>query len=183
MDVADVVTALVNSRAIRADDPSAREDLSSPAALDAWWRRHVGTSWPGHAAQADLDAVLAVREGLRALLAPNNDAVAAGDDAAIAAFDAVAAGLPVRFAPAGQPALVPLSTGTPAAALAELLGRIAVLVADEPAWRRLKVCRDPACREAFRDTTRSRTRTWCSMELCGSRAKQRTFAARHRAAR
>jgi len=177
---AELITALVNTRAILADNPYAREDLDSPFSLDRWWNRHAGASWPVPAGASDLDAALAVREGLRALLARNNDAETPGDVEAIARLDAVAADLPLRVSALGapRPRLVPVTAGSPAEALADLLGRVAALGHDTGEWARLKVCRDPQCREAFVDTTRSRTRTWCSMELCGTRAKQRAFAER-----
>ncbi|HYH51840.1 MAG TPA: CGNR zinc finger domain-containing protein, partial [Acidimicrobiia bacterium] len=43
-----------------------------------------------------------------------------------------------------------------------------------------KVCRQPDCRWAYYDESRNRSRTWCSMESCGNRAKARSFRQRHR---
>jgi predicted RNA-binding Zn ribbon-like protein len=42
----------------------------------------------------------------------------------------------------------------------------------------VKACEGPACTLLFADHTRSRARRWCSMALCGNRAKQ--AAHRHR---
>src|SRR5262245_46744171 len=42
----------------------------------------------------------------------------------------------------------------------------------------VKACEGPACTLLFADHTRGRTRRWCSMALCGNRAKQ--AAHRHR---
>lgn len=42
----------------------------------------------------------------------------------------------------------------------------------------LKACEGPTCTLLFADHTRSRARRWCSMALCGNRAKQ--AAHRHR---
>lgn len=178
----DLVVALVNTRAILADDPYAREDLGSPSALCTWWAQNAGTEWTTPPREGDVRSAIVIREGLRALLARNNDSAVPGDLEAIARLEAVAADLPMRVSVLlpSRPRLVPSALDSPAAAFADLLGRIAVLAQDERLWSRLKVCRDPHCREAFRDVTRSRTRTWCSMEVCGSRAKQRTFAERHR---
>ncbi|WP_221891064.1 CGNR zinc finger domain-containing protein [Microbispora sp. KK1-11] len=39
-------------------------------------------------------------------------------------------------------------------------------------WARLKVCVNDDCQWAFYDNSRSRTGRWCSMRLCGNRAKQ-----------
>ena len=46
------------------------------------------------------------------------------------------------------------------------------------AWPRLKACTDEGCQWAFFDTTRNRSRTWCSMEECGNREKTRRYRAR-----
>jgi predicted RNA-binding Zn ribbon-like protein len=65
------------------------------------------------------------------------------------------------------------------------------LEVDDPAWRpavmaaanllellaetpdRVRRCQNPACVLWFFDTTRNRTRRWCSMAACGNRAKAR----------
>lgn len=44
--------------------------------------------------------------------------------------------------------------------------------------RRLKQCRGDHCGWLFFDATRSRTRRWCEMRVCGSRAKIRRFRRR-----
>ena len=46
--------------------------------------------------------------------------------------------------------------------------------------RRLKQCAGLHCGWFFLDETRSRTRRWCDMRVCGSRAKTRRFRQRHR---
>jgi predicted RNA-binding Zn ribbon-like protein len=45
-------------------------------------------------------------------------------------------------------------------------------------WQRLKVCRATGCRWAFLDISRSRM--WCSMNMCGNRMKTRAYCARQR---
>jgi predicted RNA-binding Zn ribbon-like protein len=47
---------------------------------------------------------------------------------------------------------------------------------------RIKLCADPTCRGLFVDISRPGKRRWCSMSLCGNRAKSKTFARRHRTA-
>jgi predicted RNA-binding Zn ribbon-like protein len=42
----------------------------------------------------------------------------------------------------------------------------------------MKACEGPACTLLFADHTRGHTRRWCSMALCGNRAKQAAY--RHR---
>jgi predicted RNA-binding Zn ribbon-like protein len=43
---------------------------------------------------------------------------------------------------------------------------------------RIKLCQSETCRMAFYDQSRNGSRSWCSMEICGNRAKARTFRAR-----
>ncbi len=45
-------------------------------------------------------------------------------------------------------------------------------------WSRVKLCASETCRWAFVDESRNRSRTWCSMAVCGNRAKARAFRAR-----
>jgi predicted RNA-binding Zn ribbon-like protein len=63
------------------------------------------------------------------------------------------------------------------AAPARLLAVVAEAMA-EGTWTRLKACREPSCRSAYYDHSRNRRRTWCSMDICGNRAKAR--ASHHR---
>src|SRR6266700_4088888 len=47
--------------------------------------------------------------------------------------------------------------------------------------RRLRKCANPICRLMFYDTSKAGRRRWCSMQLCGGRAKVRAFYQRRRA--
>jgi predicted RNA-binding Zn ribbon-like protein len=62
----------------------------------------------------------------------------------------------------------------------ELLGPIAEVAADllcNQDFRLIRACEGPACTLVFLDRTKSHKRRWCSMAVCGNRAK----AAAHRA--
>jgi hypothetical protein len=48
-------------------------------------------------------------------------------------------------------------------------------------WDRLKICAAGECRWAFYDRSRNRSRTWCSMRVCGNRTKARNWRQRTRA--
>jgi predicted RNA-binding Zn ribbon-like protein len=52
-----------------------------------------------------------------------------------------------------------------------------LLVSDQ--LDRIRVCADPQCGWLFLDSSRNRSRRWCSMESCGNRAKARRFYQRH----
>jgi predicted RNA-binding Zn ribbon-like protein len=58
-----------------------------------------------------------------------------------------------------------------AASLAMMLGR------DDRS--RYRSCANETCRFTFYDDSKPGTRRWCSMELCGGRAKARAFRLRH----
>jgi predicted RNA-binding Zn ribbon-like protein len=47
-------------------------------------------------------------------------------------------------------------------------------------WDRFKICPADACRWAFFDRSRNRSRTWCSMQVCGNREKARAWRERAR---
>ena len=55
--------------------------------------------------------------------------------------------------------------------LAELDGR----------WERLRVCHDETCTAVFFDRSKNRSGKWCSMAVCGNRAKVRAFRERQAA--
>jgi len=63
--------------------------------------------------------------------------------------------------------------------IAEALARF-VCSAD---FRYIKACQGPRCTLLFADQTRSRARRWCSMAICGNRAKQAAHRRRIRATR
>jgi predicted RNA-binding Zn ribbon-like protein len=51
------------------------------------------------------------------------------------------------------------------------------LLDEHPA--RVRKCANPDCPFRFLDTTRSGTRRWCSMTVCGNRLKARRHYQRH----
>ncbi|MBX6384017.1 MAG: CGNR zinc finger domain-containing protein, partial [Microbispora sp.] len=62
--------------------------------------------------------------------------------------------------------------------------RIAALIPAARAdgtWSRLKVCAESTCQWAFIDSSKNRSRSWCSMRVCGNRAKTRAYRARRQA--
>lgn len=66
---------------------------------------------------------------------------------------------------------------TPEALLLPIGQALAQLVCTED-FSDVKACEGPACTLLFADHTRGRARRWCSMAICGNRAKQ--AAHRHR---
>jgi predicted RNA-binding Zn ribbon-like protein len=120
--------------------------------------------------------VLEVREAFRAVLHANNGAPV--DQAAIDVLDAAArdAELTVRWDTTGGAELAPARSGLEGA-FGKLLA-IAYRARIEGTWARLKACPDEGCGWAFYDRSRNRSSTWCSMAVCGNRAKARAFRER-----
>lgn len=70
----------------------------------------------------------------------------------------------------------PASHGIPAALAA--ISATAALAQAAGTWKRLKICAAPDCRWVFYDTSRSGAGRWCSMRVCGNRAKTRAYRQR-----
>ena len=92
---------------------------------------------------------------------------------------AAAAGAPRPAAPEVGVA-VDLAAGarlTGATVAARVAAAVATLAA-EGRWERVKICPADDCHWAFYDHSRNRSRQWCSMEVCGNRAKARNHRLR-----
>src|SRR4051812_5677098 len=153
-----------------------REDLPTPAALVTWLDQrglHPGT----RATAAEHEEAKRVREALLDLLLAHNE-VETNLHAASAVLDHAAnsAGLAVRFAD-GAAAVEPSASGV-RGAVGRILTEVAAGMADGT-WERLKACRADDCRHAFLDTSKNRSRAWCSMQSCGNRAKVAAYRERH----
>lgn len=152
------------------------EQLTSPAALAAWFRDR-GLMRGRTATRSDLAQARRVREALRALLLANNGVSAGKEAAALLDRTARRSGLGVRFR-LGEGRLEPTAAGVDGA-LGRLLAIAAAAMLDGT-WARLKACRAEDCRWAFFDHARNSSRAWCSMEVCGNRAKARAYRSRRR---
>lgn len=69
---------------------------------------------------------------------------------------------------------VTLGGTTPRAVLAAAAARLAV----EDRLGRVKICPADDCRVAFYDASKNHSRQWCSMQVCGNRAKARNHRVR-----
>ncbi len=156
------------------------DELSGRAALESWLRERDLIASGDALREGDLERTRAFREALRTLL--DEHAGEAERTAAAAALDGAAPGalLRVAFAADGAPALEPVAHGLDGA-LAGLLAIIDRAAADG-SWQRLKVCAEHTCRFAFYDQSRNRSGSWCSMAVCGNRAKARSYRERRRSA-
>ena len=167
------VRAFVNTRDLEAGT----EELASPEELAAWLRAHGLADDALRPSAGDLRRALEVREALRAAMLSHTDG-AAPPAAAAQTLDkaAVRARLALRFEGDGGAAIRPASAGVDGA-LGRLLALVHAAIADG-SWNRLKACRDENCEWAFYDHTKNHSGIWCTMDVCGNRAKARTYRER-----
>jgi predicted RNA-binding Zn ribbon-like protein len=153
------------------------DQLTSPGDLHSWMRDHGVTPGDDLGAE-DLSRAVEFREALRALLWANNGARL--DPGTLRALrEAAREGLiRVEIDPGGLAVPRPARAG-----LGALFARLLAAVADSQAagtWQRIKACAAEDCQWAFYDRSRNRSRAWCTMEVCGNRAKTRTYRARRK---
>ena len=174
----ELIASFVNTlhRSIDAGEPDL-EQLDSPRALRSWMDEH-GIGSGDELGTADLRSAIEFREALRMLLWANNGADL--DREALRSLRAAAdRGLiRVEIDPRGRAVARPAEAGVGA-----LFARLLAAVADSQAagtWQRIKACAAADCQWAFYDQSRNRSRTWCTMDVCGNRAKTRSYRARRK---
>lgn len=170
----ELVRSFINTKDVETNS----DELGSPEQLQGWLSAH-GLMGDGAPDEADLSRAVELREALRAMALINNGETI--DEAAVEAFNRVSEDLylVVRFSGNGQTRLEPHGSGVNAA-----LGHVVAAVYSamvEGTWQRLKACRNDTCQWAFYDHSKNRSGTWCTMSVCGSRAKTRTYRQRRRA--
>jgi predicted RNA-binding Zn ribbon-like protein len=165
-----VVQQFINSLDIEAGS----EEFGTSSQLGSWLVSHA-LAKPGglHLTSKDLERARRFRELLRDLAAGNNGS--GGHQPLRRRLNSELARLPFVGAleDGGVARLEPTGTGIDRA-----LSQLAAIVIEEMIigrWNRLKVCAEDICRWVFYDHSRSRTGIWCTMAICGSRAKSRAY--------
>lgn len=152
------------------------ELFTGPAALARWLRTQRLLVGAATATGAEFRLALNLRTALRALALANNGVPASADDLALAA--ASLARLPLLATPDG---LVPRSTAPVIRALSTVAASYATASASGE-WHRLRRCPADECASIFWDSSARAARRWCTMRVCGNRAKSRSYAERRRSA-
>jgi predicted RNA-binding Zn ribbon-like protein len=176
--------------------------LATPAGLDSWLREAgMVADRAKRAGPRDLALATDLREALRGVLRSHvthnarrsmasaagaamadvgpegaetqgSRVAGAGPAARVAAIaDTMRAGIQADVN--GRVVVVPAGSGTSAALTRLLL--IAAEAGTAGTWSRLKVCSADDCQWAFYDRSPTRSGCWCSMQICGSRAKSRAY--------
>ena len=170
----DHVQLLLNTRNLLggydllSDETTARHCLAVIAKRD-------GQQAPRDVDEAELSRLREVREAVRVLLLSHATGPREGD---VALERLRAAGAAVRLSvdidDSGRPVVVPPSDSRGVHRItAQVMA--AVVSADRDQLHRLKACVNPDCGWVFFDTSRSRSGTWCAMNVCGARHKMERY--------
>lgn len=156
-----------------------KEELADSEALAAWVRQ-FGSAHELPASTPDHEQVLAARALREAVYELVTSTMAAGrvtDAARDRLNEAAQAPVPVpRLTASGDVVLV---ADAPVAATLSLVARDALdLVTSPELLARVRPCASPTCGALFLDHSRPGTRRWCSMDICGNRAKKAGLRAR-----
>ena len=168
-----LVQAFINS----ADLETGQEDLADVDSALRWLRSNGAAELPVD--ETGRRRLVDVREALRDVLTENADEATSA--ASAERLTGMLSGALLRPLVSVRGAeLVPACAGVDG-----FLASLGAAIAEATVagtWDRLKVCRDDACRWAFYDHSKNGRGAWCTMRICGNRAKARAYRERQRAA-
>jgi predicted RNA-binding Zn ribbon-like protein len=173
-DDIELVSSFVNTLEKNPTRPD-EESFDSPEALRSWMTEQ-GIPAGDDLGPEDVERAIEFREAMRLLLLANNGSELDAGVLRRLRTAADAGLIRVEIEDDGQAYPRPAQAGVSA-----LIARLLAAVADiqcAGTWERLKACGADDCQWAFYDVSRNRSRTWCSMESCGNRAKTRAYRAR-----
>jgi predicted RNA-binding Zn ribbon-like protein len=172
------VQVLVNTRnALRGYDLLAELDVARQ-----WLAAGAPSGTTTQLSEAELDELVGIREALRALLLAHTTGQPPPDPA-LDVLRSAAERHPLRltFDEQGRPGIAAATPPTTAAeVVTEALASLAS--ASDDTRGRLRACANPDCGWVFYDTSRSRTGSWCLMDVCGARHKMSRYRDRRAAA-
>ena len=167
-----VVQLFVNS----VDREHGREWLPTPRALADFFAAHELSDGAAVTA-ADVEQAYRLRDALRALLRANNGGPVDAGAVAVVNEAARRGGLALALDARGT-ACVGVHGHAADAAFARIVA-VAFEAMLDGSWSRLKACRQ--CEWVFWDTSKNRSGSWCSMQICGNRLKTRAYRRRRSA--
>lgn len=167
------VQGLANTYSFEDDE----ELLADPAAAREWLVNSGLAAASVEVGTVEHRRLIELRRVVRDLLGANLSGDP--DSGVVAAFDHLVAEHPIPLEADDRGALSvrldPVSSVDDF--VAQLLG-IVYTAQQHGQWERLKVCASDECRWAFYDSSRNRGGTWCQMEVCGNRIKNRRYRQR-----
>src|SRR5579884_4084596 len=155
--------------------------LAEPERLRAWLSgRRLIDAAIARPRSAQVQGVIALREGLREMARRNRDLGVAIDPTALGRMNAALARASIGFkVDSGRLVLAARARGDLDAAV-EILVAIAARAMIDGRWSRLKACPGEHCGWVFYDHSRNNSGRWCSMAACGGRTKARSHYRRRR---
>lgn len=153
------------------------DDVATSRALVRWLHQDSLLAGRTRADDGQVHRARQLRESLRDCMLANHERAATPAQARAVLNDvAICADLSLALDALGRWQVKPRAKGIDGA-----LGRLVAIVASSMTtgeWERLKVCLSDTCRWAFYDHSPARTGRWCSMQICGNRAKQQAWRRR-----
>ncbi|HZN21182.1 MAG TPA: CGNR zinc finger domain-containing protein [Gaiellaceae bacterium] len=158
----------------------ARDDIATPGLLESWLRGRGLLSDDEGVDAASFVAARELRSALRAL-ALLNTLGRRPPDRALDELRRALRDISLGVEPDADGRLAVVGAG--AGAQRALAAIVAVVVEGQASgsWPRLKACRQETCGWVFFDASRNASSTWCSMSVCGSRAKSASYRRRRKA--
>lgn len=154
-DPADLIVRFINTLDVEAGTDA----LDTVDGWQSWLSARGLDGCFGQEGPLDLEQARELRDDLRAM--------ASGERCA----QVRQVGIQVSLTVDGE---VELSAQTAVGFVAAAAAKVAI----EQRLDRVKICPADDCRWAFYDTSRNRSRHWCSMQVCGNRAKARAHRER-----
>lgn len=169
----DLVRRFVNTRNRMRD-----YDLLENMEKAGQWLSEAGYGTSVDLGEKELERLRTLRESLRAVLTIHTVGTSEELSFAAAQLEELCASVALRpgFDLEGKPRLVAVSEG--GEKFIEDLLATAVWSQHTGIWQRLKACANEDCRWIFYDHSKNRSGNWCVMEICGSRAKMRSYRQR-----
>jgi predicted RNA-binding Zn ribbon-like protein len=168
-----LVQALVNTLNAETD-----RDLLGTAAEAARWLMTARLMPAGsHLTGAEHRALTELREAIRQVLGGHADRRHDPEAARRLTLALASCRLTLAVDPAGGARLVSADHDP----FGRVIGGVAMAIAEAAAtgtWARLKCCPGQRCGWAFYDRSASSRSRWCSMQVCGARAKMRAYRGR-----
>ena len=130
--------------------------------------------------EANRETYLELRRALRDLIAASEHGTPSTANAELLDRLGVEAGLHPHFHVGRTPTLEPRGEGV-AAAFGAIVA-LAFLASFDGTFEHLRLCAADDCRAVFYDRSKNHSGRWCSMDVCGNRAKVRAWRERQKAA-
>jgi predicted RNA-binding Zn ribbon-like protein len=154
-------------------------DLLSDESTARMWLAAINTEVGEDCDRAAVAQLRDLREAMRELLSSHATGEAP-KRAALRVLRSAGAGtrLSVDVDSAGRPRLLsPSDSRGTRRVIDDVMTALAAAPPDQ--LQRLKACINPGCGWVFYDTSRSRSGTWCLMNVCGARHKMERYRSRH----